>query len=114
MEKPKNLKGVQKLAGRIATLSRFISRMGEKALPFYQLLRKTDKFEWTPKADDAFEALKRLLSTSHVLVTPKERSAAIHRSYAPGGKHRTRGRTTRRWLDPWGPTPNLLPQRGTD
>src|SRR3954468_21352246 len=43
MEKPKNLKGVQQLAGRIATLSRFISRTGEKALPFYQLLRKAEK-----------------------------------------------------------------------
>src|SRR3954464_5169682 len=72
MEKPKNLKGVQQLAGRITALSRFISRMGEKALPFYQLLRQADKFEWTPEADDAFENLKRLLSTSPVLVTPKE------------------------------------------
>src|SRR4051812_42011739 len=35
MEKPENLKGIQQLAGRIATLSRFISRMGKKALPFY-------------------------------------------------------------------------------
>ena len=63
MEKPKNLKGVQQLAGRVAALSRFISRMGEKALPFYQLLRKADKFEWTPEANDAFKSLKRLLST---------------------------------------------------
>lgn len=69
MEKPKNLKGVQQLAGRVAALSRFISRMGEKALPFYQLLRKAAKFEWTPEANDAFESLKRLLSTSPVLVT---------------------------------------------
>jgi hypothetical protein len=73
MEKPKNLKGVQQLAGRIAALRRFISRMGEKALPLYQLLRKADKFEWTPEANDAFEDLKQLLSTSPVLVTPKER-----------------------------------------
>src|SRR3954469_22321292 len=73
MEKPKNLKGVQQLAGRIAALSMFIGRMGEKALPFYQLLRKADKFEWTPEANDAFESLKRILSTSPVLVTPKER-----------------------------------------
>src|SRR3954466_12206921 len=77
MEKPKNLKGVQQLAGRIAALSRFISRMGEKALPFYQLLRKADKFEWTPEVDDAFEELKRLLSTSPVLVTPKERKTLL-------------------------------------
>src|SRR3954463_7267597 len=77
MEKPKNLKGVQQLAGRIAALSRFISRMGEKTLPFYQLLRKPDKFEWTPEADNTFEYLKRLLSTSPVLVTPKEREPLL-------------------------------------
>ncbi len=53
------------------------SRMGEKALPFYQLLRKADKFEWTPEANDAFENLKRLLSTSPVLVTPKEREPLL-------------------------------------
>src|SRR5215216_2124909 len=74
MEKPKNVKGIQQLAGRIATLSRFISRMGEKALPFYQLLRKADKFEWTNEAQEAFEDLKCLLSTSPVLVTPYEKS----------------------------------------
>src|SRR3954465_7896093 len=77
MEKPKNLKGVQQLAGRIMALSRFISRMGEKALPFYQLLRKADKFEWTPEADDAFKDLKRLLSPSPVLVTPKEQEPLL-------------------------------------
>src|SRR3954465_14430542 len=77
MEKPKNLKGIQQLAGRIAALSRFISRMGEKALPFYQLLRKADKFEWTPEANDAFESLKRLLSTSPVLVTQREREPLL-------------------------------------
>src|SRR3954471_7814426 len=77
MEKPKNLKGVQQLAERIAALRRFISRMGEKALPFYQLLHKADKFQWTPKVDDTFEDLKRLLSTSPVLVTPKEREPLL-------------------------------------
>ena len=77
MDKPKNIKGVQQLTGQIAALSRFISRMGDKALPFYQLLRKADKFEWTPKADDAFENLKRLLSTSPVLVMPKEREPLL-------------------------------------
>ena len=45
MEEPTNLKGVQRLAGRVAALSRFISRLGEKALPFYQLLKKADNFE---------------------------------------------------------------------
>jgi hypothetical protein len=71
MGKPRDLRGIQQLAGRVAALSRFISKLGEKALPFYQLMRKSDKFEWTDEAQRAFENLKRLLSTSPVLVTPQ-------------------------------------------
>ena len=70
MEKPKNLRSVQKLMGRLAALSRFIGRLGEKALPFYQLLKKSNKFEWTNEAQIAFEDLKRMLSTPPLLVTP--------------------------------------------
>ena len=72
MEKPKNLRGVQKLTGRLAPLSRFIGRLAEKALPFYQLLKKSNKFEWTSEAQAAFEDLKRMLSTPPLLVTPTE------------------------------------------
>ena len=35
LKKPENLKDVQRLTGCIAALSRFISRLGEKALPLY-------------------------------------------------------------------------------
>jgi hypothetical protein len=46
--KPTKLYDVQKLAERVATLSRFIARLGEKALYFYALMKKLDdKFEWT-------------------------------------------------------------------
>ena len=72
MQQPKDLRGVQQLAGRVAALSRFISKLGEKALPFYRLLKKSDKFEWMPEAQAAFQDLKRVLSTSPVLVTPHE------------------------------------------
>jgi hypothetical protein len=40
MRKPAKLHDVQKLVGRIATLSRFVARLGEKALPFYALMKK--------------------------------------------------------------------------
>ena len=50
VQEPVNIKGVQQLTGRLAALSRFISRLGEMTLPFYQLLRKGDKFEWTEEA----------------------------------------------------------------
>ena len=44
LAKPKCINDVQRLAGRIAALSRFISRLGEKAIPLYQMLKKTDQF----------------------------------------------------------------------
>jgi hypothetical protein len=55
MGKPAKLHDVQKLAGRVAALSRFVARLGEKALPFYALMKKLDdKFEWTEEADTTF------------------------------------------------------------
>jgi hypothetical protein len=44
MQPPKMLRHVQQLTGRLAVLSRFISKLGEKALPFYRLLQKIDNF----------------------------------------------------------------------
>ena len=61
---------VQKLTGCLAALSRFISRLSEKELPLYRLMKKSDKFEWTPEADAAFAELKTLLSTQPVLAAP--------------------------------------------
>jgi ribonuclease HI len=65
------------LTGRLTALSRFISKLGEKALPFYRLLRKTDNFTWTEEAQTAFDDLKRFLSTSPVLVTPREKEPML-------------------------------------
>jgi hypothetical protein len=49
----KDLKGVQRVMGCLAALSRFISRLGEKGLPLYRLLRKTERFTWTPEVEEA-------------------------------------------------------------
>jgi hypothetical protein len=51
----------------MAALSRFISRLGEKGLPFYKLLKKVDKFQWTSEAQEALDALKKFLTTPPVL-----------------------------------------------
>jgi hypothetical protein len=60
MGKPTKLHEVQQLAGRVAALSRFVARLGEKALPFYALMKNLDKkFEWTEEADVAFLQLKK-------------------------------------------------------
>src|SRR3954465_1414906 len=73
MQEPVNIKGVQQLTGRLAAPSRFISRLGERTLPFYQLLRKGEKFEWTKEAHKAFAYLKKTLLTPPILAVPTER-----------------------------------------
>jgi hypothetical protein len=66
----RDLKGVQKVTGCLAVLSRFISRLGEKALPLYRLLKKFEHFSWTLEAEEALSKLKAMLSNPPVLVPP--------------------------------------------
>jgi hypothetical protein len=54
MHPPRNLKEMQRLAGCMAALGRFIVRSREKALPFFKFMKCTGKFVWTPEADKAF------------------------------------------------------------
>ena len=77
LQKPTCLKDVQKLTGCVAALSRFISRLGEKAGPLYRLLNKSDKFIWDKEADDAFEELKKTLSTTPVLAAPTDKEPML-------------------------------------
>jgi hypothetical protein len=41
MASPRSVKDVQKLTGSMAALNRFISRLSEKGLPFFKLLKMT-------------------------------------------------------------------------
>jgi hypothetical protein len=70
----RDLKGVQRVTGCLAALSRFISRLDEKALPLYRLLKKLELFSWTLEAEEALAKLKATLSNSPILVplTPGE------------------------------------------
>jgi hypothetical protein len=45
MKPPKCVKDIQKLIGCMAALSHFISRLGEKGLLFFRLLKAQEKFE---------------------------------------------------------------------
>src|SRR3954464_13603779 len=83
MNKPRNLKDVQKFTGCLASLSRFLSRLGEKANPLYQLMKKTDKFVWTDRTYEAFKDLKRMLSTAPVLAAPIEKEPMMLYIAAP-------------------------------
>jgi hypothetical protein len=74
MNRPIGEKDVMKLTGMMAALGRFISELGEKGLPFFKLLKKSDRFEWTDEADQALEELKTFLTTPPIMVpsAPKE------------------------------------------
>jgi hypothetical protein len=58
MEASTTIKDVQKLTGCMAALNRFISRLGERGLPFFKLLKRQDKFQWTEEAERALQDLK--------------------------------------------------------
>jgi hypothetical protein len=59
MRPPTHIKDVQKLTGCLAALSRFISRLAERALQSFKLLQKSGPCIWTEEAEEAFEELKR-------------------------------------------------------
>jgi hypothetical protein len=70
MATPSSKKDVMKLTGVMATLGRFISRLGEKGLPFFKLLKKVDKFVWDEESQKVFKALKESLTTPPVMTSP--------------------------------------------
>jgi hypothetical protein len=57
-------------------LSRFISRLGEKGLPLYRLLKKHERFSWTAEAQDALDELKASLTHAPIL-TPLQDSEPL-------------------------------------
>ena len=67
---PSNIKNIQRLTGRIAALSRFVSRASDKCQPFFQAFKKA--FQWDKHCQEAFTALKTYLSSPPALVSPSE------------------------------------------
>jgi hypothetical protein len=72
MKAPTCIKAVQKLTGCMAALNRFISKRGERGLPFFKLLKHQEKFVWTPEADRALAQLKDFLWKPPVLMAPRK------------------------------------------
>jgi ribonuclease HI len=68
----RDLKGIQKVLGCLAALSRFISRLGEKGLPLYRLLKKHERFSWIVEAHEALDKLKATLAHAPILTLPQD------------------------------------------
>jgi hypothetical protein len=54
----------------MAALNKFISQLGERRLPFFKLLKRQDKFQWTEEAERALQDLKHHLQSPSVLTAP--------------------------------------------
>jgi hypothetical protein len=70
MEAPATIKDVQNLTGCMAALNRFISRLEERGLPFFKLLKRQDKFQWMEEAERALQDLKHHLQSPPILTAP--------------------------------------------
>jgi hypothetical protein len=70
MGPPARLKDVQRLTGSLAALNRFISRLAERALPFFKLMRGSGPFTWTDEAEQAFQEMNQYLTSLPILVAP--------------------------------------------
>jgi hypothetical protein len=77
MRAPNCIKDVQKLTGCMVALNRFISKLGERGLPFFKLLKHQEKFVWTPEADQALAQLKDFLSKPLVLTAPRKKKQLL-------------------------------------
>jgi len=71
MRSPISVKEVQQLTGQMDALSRFVSAGGDKGHPYFQCLRRNNRFIWTRECEEAFLKLKEYLTSPTVLCKPQ-------------------------------------------
>nr|XP_009395688.1 PREDICTED: uncharacterized protein LOC103980886 [Musa acuminata subsp. malaccensis] len=63
MQTPRTIKDLQQLNGRLAALSQFLSRSGDRCLPFFRALKNPSNLQWTAKCEEAFVHVKQHLAS---------------------------------------------------
>jgi hypothetical protein len=72
LQRPRSRGEIQKLEGMMTSLSRFISKSGERGIPFYKMLCKMAGFQWDNQAMAVFNELNQYLKSLPTLIPPKE------------------------------------------
>ena len=67
---PKSVHQIRQFLGLTGYYRRFILDFSKIAQPMTKLLQKDAKFVWSPACEEAFQALKKFLSTAPVLAQP--------------------------------------------
>ncbi|KAM2045314.1 hypothetical protein ACFX1T_009523 [Malus domestica] len=70
MPEPRNLHELKSLQGRLAFIRRFISNLAGRCQPFSRLMKKDVPFVWDKACNNAFESIKKYLSSPPVLGAP--------------------------------------------
>ncbi|KAM1053307.1 hypothetical protein ACFX2C_000813 [Malus domestica] len=70
MPEPRNLHELKSLQGRLAFIRRFISNVAGRCQPFSRLMKKDVPFVWDKACNNAFESIKKYLSSPPVLGVP--------------------------------------------
>ena len=78
MRSPKKPKKVTSLTGRVAVLSRFVSRVTDRYAPFFDMLKGSKRFKWTNKCKQVFQALKEHLRHLPLLSKLIERESSFY------------------------------------
>ncbi|KAM2060462.1 hypothetical protein ACFX1T_045650 [Malus domestica] len=70
MPEPRNLHELKSLQGRLTFIRRFISNLAGRCQPFSRLMKKDVPFVWDEACHNAFESIKKYLSSPPVLGAP--------------------------------------------
>ena len=69
-ERPKSVFEIRSFLGLAGYYKRFIEDFSRVAAPMTRLTRKEDKFEWDDRCEEAFQELKRRLTSTPILIVP--------------------------------------------
>ena len=67
---PRNVKEVRQFLGLCSYYRRYVNQFAQIAKPLHKLTEKDRTFVWTPDCQNAFDELKRLLTSSPILAYP--------------------------------------------
>ncbi|MGI4599466.1 RNase H-like domain-containing protein, partial [Klebsiella pneumoniae] len=71
-EQPKTVFEIRSFLGLAGYYRRFVQDFSRVSAPLTKLTRKGEKFDWTPKCEEAFQKLMTLLTSAPILVIPKQ------------------------------------------
>jgi len=71
------IKEVQRLIGRLTTISCFLPKLAEQTQPIVQLLKISARFMWTDDCEQIFQKLKTTLTSPPILHKPDTRQPLL-------------------------------------